>query len=1576
MKERWPRLLIFLILFLGCVFWLGTFSATAEVAGMADGTEYNKSIQVVKGPRPPVDLNKVTSDAYEPGKLHIKLKVDLADVVPEKPIHAGPAGYVITGQSNLDALNRTFAVKLYNPLFAGLYTDARSLQYRARHQAWGFHLWFELIVPKDTDILTAVRQFQALDEVEIASPEFKKQLIRDVPAAPADNVSAFPELRWTPNDPRFAEQWHYHNTGQQGGTPGADIRLPAAWDIEKGHSEVIVAVIDGGIDYNHQDLADNMWDGIGWNFVNNSSTIIPHNHGTHVAGTVAAVNHNAIGVAGVAGGSGSGDGVRLMSCQVFTDSGYGGFHTAPVWAADRDAAISQNSWGYSSPGVYDQPELDAIDYFNEHGGGDALDGGITIFAAGNDNDDGEWYPGYYEGAFSVAATNNQDQRSYYSNYGDWIDISAPGGEMSFCGDPRGVLSTLNNNTYGFYQGTSMACPHASGVAALIVSLGYGQLDAEAVAEILRDTTDDHYAVNPDYQGKLGTGRLNALAALEETQSRLGPDGTLTGTVTTGGTPLANATITAQGPVTHSTSTNVSGTYILDNLSVGNYTVTATRHGYYPQTVTNVAIQEDQTTTLNFALNPAPMRQVSGRVADGATGWPLYASIDIAGYPDGMTWTDPVTGQYSVNLPDGGTYAFAVDAFVDGYETLERSVGPISGPRTENFELTADMTACSAPGYFAHAYLEDFESDNGGYTPSGSSADLWQWGVPVTWPGGCASGDKCWGTNLNGNYPNNASSVLTSPSINLSGVSGLLEATWWQALHMEFSVYDMAYAEVSINGGGWTVMWEHTGGTSQTDWTQRSYDISAAAGGTVQFRFRITTDSSVVYNGYYIDQVAIGSCGVPSGGIVVGNVFDANVSSPLVGAVVEGPTGLRAIAQATPDDAARPDAFYTLYSEAGTRSFTASFTGYGNTVHSVAVPAGGTIRRNFQLQAGRIEANPDSLAVTVQLGASTTRNLTIRNTGGTSLDWEISKGGPAQSASVSISPFTGQLPESGYPVSFEQAPRTPSTLSIPAVQSIAMLTGAPAFAVADLLDTNLVSIPNADVPGIWNIIAGVPDTLYAGDFAGSDFSQLFAIDNNTRRLLSINTTSGAVTDIGPCNPLSGQTWTGMSWDSSTETMFASATDGTTATLFILDLDTGAATRVGTITGAPATIDIAVNASGEMYAVDIFENALFQIDPFTGAATHVGTLGFDANFAQSMDFEEESGTLYWAAFGRERGSGQMRIIDTSTGASQLVGSFPGGTEVDCLAFATGGGPIAPWLSANPESGVVAAGGNQTVTVTFDASVEEITEPGVYQASLRIQNTTPYGVVVVPVQMTVNERHTVAVSASPADAGTVSGGGEYDYGTEATVTAEAATGWSFVNWTEDGQVVSTDAAYTFTVTADRNLVAHFSLNTHTINLSASPADAGTVSGGGEFGYGTVVTVEAIENQGWTFMNWTEGNRIVSCDARYSFRLNSNRTLRANFSQVRSTYNITGTARPVNYGSVTGSGVYNHGAIVTMTALPNQGFALTNWIETWPGLAGYCVVSNDERYTFPANRNRELTAKIRPKALPGVLMLLLDDE
>ncbi|MDZ4121377.1 MAG: S8 family serine peptidase, partial [Candidatus Cloacimonadaceae bacterium] len=411
----------------------------------------------------------------------------------------------------MDELGQALGIREVKQLF---YSPAFKKDFESRHIAWGFHLWFEMRFDQGQDLRAMVMAFRGLDDIVAwAEPEYKKVLNADREAFIALDSSE--ALRWVPNDPRLGEQWHYNNTGQQNGTPGADIKLFPAWDIERGHPNVIVAVVDDGIQFNHPDLALNMWSGIGYNFVSGSSTVVPGNHGTHVAGTVAAVNNNNLGVAGVAGGNGTNRGATLMSCQVFTSSSSGGFHLAPVFAADNGAAISQNSWGYTNVGYYDQNVLDAIDYFNANGGGNVLNGGITIFATGNSNAQGQWYPGYYSGVFSVASTTNQDTRAYYSNYGTWVDVSAPGGETINV-SARGVLSTLTGSTYGFYQGTSMACPHVSGLAALLISFAHrngSNLSNTQIANILRDTTDDHYGVNPSFIGLLGTGRVNALTAL-------------------------------------------------------------------------------------------------------------------------------------------------------------------------------------------------------------------------------------------------------------------------------------------------------------------------------------------------------------------------------------------------------------------------------------------------------------------------------------------------------------------------------------------------------------------------------------------------------------------------------------------------------------------------------------------------------------------------------------------------------------------------------------------------------------------------------------------------------------------------------------------------------------------------------------------------------------------------------------------------------------------------------------------------------------------------------------------------------
>ena len=219
-----------------------------------------------------------------------------------------------------------------------------------------------------------------------------------------------------------------------------------------------------------------------------------------------------------------------------------------------------------------------------------------------------------------------------------------------------------------------------------------------------------------------------------------------------------------------------------------------------------------------------------------------------------------------------------------------------------------------------------------------------------------------------------------------------------------------------------------------------------------------------------------------------------------------------------------------------------------------------------------------------------------------------------------------------------------------------------------------------------------------------------------------------------------------------------------------------------------------------------------------------------------------------------------------------------------------------------------------------------------------------------------YNVTATANPTAGGTVSGAGEYNHGASCTLTATANTGYTFTNWTENGSVVSSNANYTFTVTGNRTLVANFTLNTYTVATAANPAAGGTVSGAGEYNHGESCTVTATANTGYTFSNWTENGTVVSTNSSYTFTVEGNRNLVANFSNI--TYTITVSANPSNSGTATGGGTYNHGQSCTVIATSADGYTFTNWTENGS------VVSTNANYTFTVTGNRTLVANFEEQA------------
>ncbi len=403
-------------------------------------------------------------------------------------------------------------------------------RFEARTRAEGLHRWYEIFYDAEASLTKAAQGWIALPGVEIVEFNPLIHIVGDpvlVEEEPTALRTATSSTTYPFNDPRLPSQWHYFNNGSAASSvSGCDINVFPVWKrYTTGSPEVIVGVVDGGVDFTHEDLAANMWHNpekkgdaqYGYNFVNDSYIVTADDHGTHVAGTIAAVNNNNIGVSGIAGGDAAKGqpGVKIMSCQIFEgETGNGSGAAAIKWSADHGAIISQNSWGFKGETETPKSLKGAVDYFIKYAGIDENDnqvgpmrGGIVIFSAGNENVSTSGNS--YGPIFNVASVGADYHRAYYSCYGDWIDISAPGGDAK---KGNQVLSTLPNNRYGLFQGTSMACPHISGVAALIVS-HYGK-EGFTPTELERRMTESATPIQSFNKSFLmGAGLVNAYGAI-------------------------------------------------------------------------------------------------------------------------------------------------------------------------------------------------------------------------------------------------------------------------------------------------------------------------------------------------------------------------------------------------------------------------------------------------------------------------------------------------------------------------------------------------------------------------------------------------------------------------------------------------------------------------------------------------------------------------------------------------------------------------------------------------------------------------------------------------------------------------------------------------------------------------------------------------------------------------------------------------------------------------------------------------------------------------------------------------------
>lgn len=490
----------------------------------------------------------IPADA-EAGELLIKFSPEMSDILDQAQLGKTRAGKATrSGIPSTDEVLDILGSYSFERVFP---VDANT---EARTREAGLHLWYTVKFNKGTDLKAAAERLKQLGEISKVqtngrikrayNTDSKRIYLSDKALQQKSTRSA---ANGEPDDPGFASQWHYRNLGEGhygfenlnnnhvGAKAGCDVNALEAWKTCTGDPSIIVAILDEGVMYTHPDLAANMWcnpgesvqgaqtdgdgngydgDLHGYNFVTESGDITwtdanDSGHGTHVAGTIAAVNNNGIGVSGVAGGDGTpNSGVKIMSCQVFSGQNsvtLAGEARAIKYAADNGAVILQCSWGYNSsessiingytPGPATEKEWaetyplekEALDYFINNAGSPngVIDGGIPVFAAGNEYAGNPAFPGAYSKCVCVSSVAADFTPACYTDFGSLVTLSAPGGDLEYYSkigeqedeywaetttEQKGaVLSTLIQNgkpAYGYMEGTSMACPHVSGVAAL------------------------------------------------------------------------------------------------------------------------------------------------------------------------------------------------------------------------------------------------------------------------------------------------------------------------------------------------------------------------------------------------------------------------------------------------------------------------------------------------------------------------------------------------------------------------------------------------------------------------------------------------------------------------------------------------------------------------------------------------------------------------------------------------------------------------------------------------------------------------------------------------------------------------------------------------------------------------------------------------------------------------------------------------------------------------------------------------------------------------------------------------------
>jgi N-acetylneuraminic acid mutarotase len=885
----------------------------------------------------------------------------------------------------------------------------------------------------------------------------------------------------------------------------------------------------------------------------------------------------------------------------------------------------------------------------------------------------------------------------------------------------------------------------------------------------------------------------------------GAHGTLTGAVTDASTsnPIAGATVSIG---TATTTTNSQGTYTLV-LPTGSYTETISAYGYGTDTIDNVQVTNGGTTTENAALTPEPTVPVTGTITDGSGhGWPLHASIAIQGRPGGPVWTDPASGQYSVSLPANATYSLTVNTDVPGYQPVTDSLAVGSSGVTHNIAVPVNSTTCNAPGY-AFNYgtpalsenFDDYTGDGGSTPPPGwtiqdnlGNGQVWAFNNPEG-RGNLTGGSGNFAVLNSDQYGAGASqdSSLITPVLDLSG-----DANPVLQFHNDYFGFPNQTGEVDVSTDGgttWTSVWQHTSDSVRGPDLETVPIPQAAGQSNVEVRFHFISSFGWWWE---VDDVTVANraCQPTPGGLVVGQVTDANTGTPLNGATVtdtDNPSD-KATTGPTADPAINNGYYWLFSSLTGSHTFTAARGSYQTGSQTVNVAANGSTKANFALGAGQLSITPGSITTSQVLGNTTSNTMTIKNTGTAPATVKlVQQGGSFQilkdrGAPLRLIRFSDDDPAS--PGAYTGVHGTAGSVNAgppadPTWSNIASYPNGIMDNGADNLNGKEYSVGGLDstftvtakgfvydpTQNGWSPIADMPIARYGRPAVAGLNGKLYVIGGWDA--------AGAVTGETDVYDPSSNSWTTVAPDPTPIAapgvavangdiyIIGGCADSNCTSSSTVEVYNPSTNSWSTAASYPhgnswescGGIDGKVYCAGGTDGTNTFTDAYvydpgsdswspianLPIDLWASAAGSANGLlvvsggvtnGFNTVTNQGYAYDPTSNT--WSAipnaqFPVYRAAGSCGFYKIG---GSTGGFAPQSTAEALSGLTTCGTTVIPWMSENPTTATIQPGQSVAVTVTLSATTaDQVTQPGTYTGQVGFEQDTPYDV--NPVDVTMN-------------------------------------------------------------------------------------------------------------------------------------------------------------------------------------------------------------------------------------------------